>query len=152
MVHTLRVQPRAGIPHGDEHAVRGVSPGADPQFPRPLVDAAHGFDRIEDQVEDHLLQLDAIAFDERQVRRELGLQRDAMLQHFAAGQGDDVEDGLIDVEPSLARGRLLDEGTDPVDDIAGTPAVLDDTAEGLADLLQIGRFSRRASARRPRRW
>jgi hypothetical protein len=107
-VRTLWVQPRTGIAHGDEHAARGTRLSADPQLPRPLVDASHGFDRVEDQVQDHLLQLDAVAVHGRQAPRELGLQRDALPQHFAPGQGDDVEGGLVEVEPILVWGRLLD--------------------------------------------
>src|SRR5256884_2873478 len=63
-VHTLRVQARAGILHSDEHPARGVWPGADAQLARPLADTAHRFDSVEDHVQDHLLQLDAIALNE----------------------------------------------------------------------------------------
>ena len=38
-----------------------VLPGADQQLSRRCLDRAHCFDRVQDQVQDHLLQLNAIA-------------------------------------------------------------------------------------------
>src|SRR5262249_12424211 len=83
VVHTLRGQTRAGILHGDEHPARGVWPGADAQLARSLADAAQRFDGVEDHVQEHLLQLDAIALNARQALREVGLHRNAVLHHFA---------------------------------------------------------------------
>src|SRR5258708_13142801 len=57
------------------------------------------------------------------------------------GQGNHLADRLVDVQASLPRRHLLDEGPDPADDIAGSRAVLDDTAERLANLLEIGPLS-----------
>ena len=114
--------------------------GADQQLSRPLADAAHRFDGVDDQVEDHLLQLDSISLNERQALRELRLHRDAVLHHFASGQGNDLEDRFVDLQAILPWGRLLDEGTDPADDVAGSLAVLDDATERLPDLLQIRRL------------
>src|SRR2546426_3967272 len=51
-VHTLRVQARARILHGDEHPARGVWPGADAQLARSLTDAAHRFDGVLVTVQD----------------------------------------------------------------------------------------------------
>ena len=58
-----RSEPGTGIPHPDQDAVRPGSPGADQQFSRGLAAGAHRFDRIVDQVQEHLLQLDAIPLD-----------------------------------------------------------------------------------------
>jgi hypothetical protein len=82
-----------------------------------------------------------IALHRRQVRRKLGLYRGALSQHFAAGQGQDVANGFVEVEPILAGWRLLGQGADSVDDVTGPPAICDDTAEGLEGLVQIGRIS-----------
>ena len=37
-----------------------------------------------------------------------------MSEHFASGQGDDVEDSVIDVDAIFPRGCFPDEGTDLV--------------------------------------
>jgi hypothetical protein len=56
-------------------------------------------------VMDHLLQLDAIALNQRQALRELGLQRNPITRQLAACQGDDVDDGAVDVELICPRQR-----------------------------------------------
>ena len=63
-----------------------------------------------------------------------------MLEHFASGQRDHFEDGFVEVKPILPRRHLVDEGPDAADDVAGALAVLDDTAEGGANLVEIGRL------------
>src|SRR3981189_3553696 len=113
--------------------------GTDRQLPAALADAAHRFDGVDDQVQQYLLPLYPISFDGRQVSRELRLYLDAVLQHFAAGQGQDIENRLVDLEIGLLRGRLFDEGTDPATDLADSVAVPDDPTERLPDLLEVGR-------------
>ena len=92
---------RTRIPHRDDYDVRPGFTGADQQFSRPVADAAHCFDRIDDQVQDHLLQLDSISSYERQALRELHLHRDGVLHRLDTGQGNDVEDRLIDIQGIL---------------------------------------------------
>jgi hypothetical protein len=58
-----------------------------------------------------------------------------MLKHFALGQGNDVEDGFVKVEPILPWGRLFDEGADAGDDVAGSSCIVDNAAEGLPNLV-----------------
>jgi hypothetical protein len=84
-LETLRAQSGTRISHNDEHAVRLLH-SADHQLAGPLAGVAHRFDGVDDQVDDNLLQLDAIASNERQALRELRLQRDAIAQQFAPCQ------------------------------------------------------------------
>ena len=88
------------------------------------------------------MQLDAISLNERQALRESRLNGDAVLHHFAAGQGHDLKDCFVDLQAFLLWGRLLDEGADPADDVAGSMTVLDDTIESVLGLLHIGRLAR----------
>jgi hypothetical protein len=83
------------------------------------------------------LQLDPICLNERQVLCELRSHRDAVLQHFATGQGYDLKDRFVDLQALLPRGSFLDQGPDPAEDLAGTLAVINDPAEDLPDLVQI---------------
>src|SRR6266446_6207256 len=130
-------QSRPRILHSDEHAVLPVLSRANQQPSRSLADAAHCFNGVDDQVEDHLLQLDPISLNERQALRELRLRRDAVLHHFPTGQDNHIADRVVDVQAILPWRRLLDEVTDPADAVASSICVLGDAAERLPDLLQI---------------
>ena len=63
-----------------------------------------------------------------------------MSEHFASGQGDDVEDSAIDVHEILPRGCFLDEVTNLVDDLAASLGVIDNVIERLPHLLQARRL------------
>ena len=56
----FRINARPGIAHGHQKATCLGSRGADRQLSYPCLDRAHCLDRIEDQVQDDLLQLNAI--------------------------------------------------------------------------------------------
>src|SRR5258708_9200955 len=115
-VQTLRIQSRAGIPQTDEYAVRSISARADQQLPRPLADAAHRLDGVDDQVENHLLQLDPICSDDWQALRELRPHRDAALQNFATRQVYDLKHRLLSLPALLPRPPLLERAPVPADD------------------------------------
>src|ERR1700722_15387669 len=57
----FRINPRPRIAHGDESILLPLL-GADQQLSWPI-DRAHCFDRVQDQVQDHLLQLNTISLD-----------------------------------------------------------------------------------------
>jgi hypothetical protein len=61
-----------------------VFPGGEQQLSRPLNDFTHGLDGVDEQIEDHLLQLDPISQNGRQVTRKMSLYRDATSLRFAA--------------------------------------------------------------------
>src|ERR1700675_4896236 len=56
------------ISYLDQHAIRLGLLGADQQVSVPFVEAAHRVDRIHDQIEYYLLQLDPISLDKRRKR------------------------------------------------------------------------------------
>ena len=60
------INPRPGIAHCYEDATRLVLLGADRQLSQPLLDRAHCFDGVQDQVQNDLLQLNTIRLDIRQ--------------------------------------------------------------------------------------
>jgi hypothetical protein len=64
-------QARTRISYPEVNAVWLRLPGADKQLSCSFVGAAHGLNGIPDQVENHLLKLHSIAFDERQALREM---------------------------------------------------------------------------------
>src|SRR5262249_22957254 len=113
----------------DEHSACPGFAAADLQFLRPLVQSPHRFHGVDDQVEDHLFELDPISINERQRVRELRLYQDAVLPRLATGEHDHLADSLVDVHAILARRCLLDEGTDAVDDVTSLIAARDDAIE-----------------------
>jgi len=114
---------------------------ADQQLPRPLGNAAHRFNGIEDLIENYLLQLDSISSNEGQALRELRLHRNTVLHQLATGKGNDFQDNFVDLDVIFPWRLLLTEGTDLADDVAGALAVPDDTAERLSCLLRIRRLA-----------
>ena len=94
------------------------------------------------------MQFDPISFDQRQALRELSLHRDAVLRRFATGELNHLADHFVDRQRILPGRRLLDEGTDPADDLSGSIAVPDDASERLPRLLQIWRSTIQPAQRR----
>ncbi len=56
---------------------------------------------------------------------------------MTARQGDHLEDGVVHIDPVLARRRLLGQGANPGDDFAGSVTVGDDELGALPRLLQV---------------
>ena len=69
LVHALAVDAHAGIPHAHAHTIAVLPFGSDQQLPRPIVDANHRVRGVAEQVENDLLELDAIASDRSGGRR-----------------------------------------------------------------------------------
>ena len=67
LVHSLRIEPDSYILHSQTHSIPFVSFGPDHQLSRTILDAPHRVRGVQEQVEDDLLKLDAIARDRREV-------------------------------------------------------------------------------------
>ena len=105
--------------------------GADRQFSWPLLNRSHCFDRIHNQVEDDLLQLNTIPLNGKRPLREVGLDRDSILGDCASRQYNHFIDRLIEIKTILLRRRFLDVVADPVDDGSGSIGIAHDTARAL---------------------
>src|SRR5262249_37204031 len=80
---------------------------ADPQPARSRADATQRFDGIHHQIDQHLLQLDAVAQEPRHLCSEVRLDPDPVALHFTARQREDVPDQAVEVEPVLEGGVRL---------------------------------------------
>jgi hypothetical protein len=136
----FRINARPGIAHRDEDAICPALLGVDQQLSRPLVDRAQCFDRIQNQVQDNLLHLNAIPLNGKQPLREAGLNRDSILGDFASRQNNNFIDRLIEIKTILSRGCFLEVITDPTDDVSGSIGVAHDTAERFPDLAEVWRL------------
>src|ERR1700754_4070033 len=132
---------RSRIEHSDKRTTRVVLARADCYLPRPLIDCARRFNGVDDQVQHHLLELDTIAFNERQVVGKLHPHRHAVLLGLTARQRDDLTNRLIDLQPLLAWWNILDEATNSRRDLAAPHRAFNNSVELLAGFLQIRRFS-----------
>ena len=89
-----RIDPRPGIANGHEDPCLVLfSPNR--QFSCPDLNRAHCFNRVQDQVQDHLLQLNAITLNGKQSVRKPGLDRDATPGDYALPQYDHLIDCRI---------------------------------------------------------
>src|SRR5260370_4765487 len=148
MLSGPRRKSRTRISHCDEHATGLRFFRADQQVPRTVAGFAHRLDRVDDQVQDYLLQLHPISCNERQVLRGLHVHRDTVLHGFAAGELNHLADCSADLQAILPRRRLHYEVANPVDDLARPLAIVDDTSERLPRLFQIRRLTIQPAPRR----
>ena len=125
MLEVRRIEPRAGISHGDKYAIRFGWGDRDEQVSSPIRTCRHGLDGIYNQVKQYLLQLHTIALDQGQILRQVRLHCNLLVQCFAIGQPDHLADRLANVEALVAGRRFLDERTDAADDIGGTIGISD---------------------------
>ena len=75
----LRIDARPRVAHRDEDAICPALLGADQQLTRPLVDRAHCFGRVQDQVQEDLLQLNTIPLNGSQPLRQAGLDGNSIV-------------------------------------------------------------------------
>ena len=102
---------------------------------------AHGFDCVQDQVQDDLLQLNTIALEREAIpplRRVL--TETPFLVIALPAQYNHLVDRLVKIKTPFSRRRFLDVITDPVDDISGSIGIAHDTAERFPDFAQIRRL------------
>ena len=114
----------------------------DNQFPWPLTYSAHRFDRIHDQVQHYLLQLNPIA--ETGKRSSANCVRivtsvsSSLCRRPAQGLPE-----LVSFRSSLSLGGAapLCQSPNTGDHVTGSLAVAHDVADSFTDFLQVGRIS-----------
>ena len=115
--------------------------GPDYQFARPVRDRLHRFHAVHDEIEDHLLQLDAVAEHLAQGRGEFHPQRHSVAGQLVMQQRNDLVDDFIDIERRPLIDGLVDQPADALDHLARPVAVLDDGLHRAARLVQVGRVA-----------
>ena len=99
---------------------------------------AHRVAGVEQQVDEHLLQLDAVGRDARRRSRQLGTQGDALALELAVQQGQRFGHDLVQVDALERPLGRADHDTQAADDLAGALVLADDVAQDLAELLVAG--------------
>jgi hypothetical protein len=95
--------------------------------------------RVQNQVQDDLLQLNTIPRDRKQPLGEAGLERDSVLDNFASRQSDYFADRGIEIETIVPRTCLPDVVAGPADDVSGSIGIAHDAAECFPDFSQVWR-------------
>jgi hypothetical protein len=112
--------------------------GAEKQLSR-RIDGAHCLDRVQNQIQDDLLQLNTIPLNGKQLVRRLQPEGNTMPGDCAPRQFNHLGDRLIKIQAILTRRRLLYVSPDTVDDVAGSIGIAHDTPERFPDFAQIWR-------------
>ena len=98
--HFGLTEPDPGVLDRDDRprAIVTVLDGRADDDPTPLPrNLSGGFDRIHQQVQENLLELDPITLDPRQVRRRGRLEDDSVLLHFGTNEREHVADDTGEV-------------------------------------------------------
>jgi hypothetical protein len=98
LVHILAVETRASVPHGHAHTIAALPFGSDQQLPRAIVDADHRVRGVAEQVQNDLLELDAIASDRWEVIGELRLNDHPVSLKLTQRQRNDLLRGLVQIQ------------------------------------------------------
>jgi hypothetical protein len=139
-VHAPRVEAHPRILHGQPRAIAFASLGPDHQLPRTVLDGAHRLRGVQEQVQDDLLELHAVARDGRKFLREFRPQDHPAPLEFAAGQRDHLPRGLVQVHRLRRRGLLREERAQPGDHVGRAVAVADRAPRGLARAVDVRRI------------
>src|SRR5689334_8769660 len=101
MMHPLWIDSRSVITHCDSNTVVIETSGRDQQCSLSIFNAEHRLDRIDDQIQHNLLQLNAVTRYFWEIVCQYDTQVDAVLNHLSLSQGYDFIDELVYLEERL---------------------------------------------------
>src|SRR4029077_3002920 len=114
--------------------------GADHELSYACLDRAHCLDRIQNQVHDHLLQLNAIAVDANQPFCKAGLQGHSIFRDFTMHQQKYLADRLIEINFVPSWRRFLEVVKHSVNDLPSSISVTNHTGERFPRSAQVWRW------------
>jgi hypothetical protein len=96
-ISICRVKTNAGIRHVDHDVALIVELRPNRQLAGAIHDGAHRVDAIHDEVENDLLQLNAVGHDHRKVWMQLRQDRDAVSMQLITGKRKHFRDRAVDI-------------------------------------------------------
>ena len=114
--------------------------GADQQLAWSIIRSTHCLHGIDGQVQHHLLKLQTVPLDMRQLRCQLYTKGHSVFRRLAAGQYGYLLDGLIDIHRLLLHRPFLCKVHQAGDDIAASARTLNGPLETKLRLSEIGRL------------
>jgi hypothetical protein len=136
------IDPAPAVGDGDLNGLVVAKRGRDRQCAIARLGVHHRLAGIGDQVQENLLQLNAVAPHCGQVRCESAGRRHAAHDKVAVRKFERVLDHAVQVERTKLRFALLQQISHPVDHVAGPLVGIHDIAEGAAQLCKVRRVAR----------
>ena len=134
----LRADSCSGVRHRYDDAPAVVDLGPHAQDPRPIL-GRHRIDRVRDQVQKHLLQLNLIASHLRYPCIRLGLDQYSVPLQIVARQSERFADKFVDVERNSVPGVLLEDCPNASDHGCRAMAISDDLLESRLCFTKVRR-------------
>jgi len=135
----LRVDADAGIAHGHPDTIAVLVFGSDQQPPRPILNGSHRIRGVADQVQDDLLELNAIPGDRWEALGKLQLQQYAISLKLAQQERGHLSRSPVQVY-RLGREFLLGEhGPYPRDHLGRAVAIPNGPPCGLTRAVEVRR-------------
>src|ERR1700722_19566510 len=117
--HVLRTDTDPAVLNENADSIFFLSPGPDHQPTRPSSDSRHGFNSIQHQIEDDLLQLNSIAKHDGQVGDKFDLNEYIVPRSLTLGKSDRFFDDFIQLDLRPLRSRLVDQRSNSADNFRG---------------------------------
>src|SRR5216683_2957040 len=108
-IHIFGIKSDAGVFHRHGDRVQIVLGRSDSHLPRFLGGFVHGRGGVGHEVQDHLLELNLIALDERQSVRQLKAYPDFLLGQLALHQGSHFANPLVEIHRNSQHRGILQE-------------------------------------------
>ncbi len=109
-------------------------------------------ERVEQQVEDDLLQLDTVAEDTWKIGGEIDIDRYAAGRDIALQDLDHVVDAVVQVDAGVFGGVFTQQRAQAAHDFGRALIVGDDVGECRSQLEEVGHRQRRGAAAPPAHW
>src|SRR6516164_6329196 len=110
---------------------------SDDELSRTVLYCAHGFDAVQDQVQNHLLQLNTVARYGRETSGQLHSQYNLISLHLAPREDDNLSNSLVDIQPFLCGASFREESSNPPGHVAGSIPITDDAANRFAGFGEV---------------
>ena len=133
----LRIDARAGVGDRNQHAAIVANIGTYGENAR-AIHGRHRVDRIRDQIEEHLLQLNSISHHPQQPRTSLNFDRYPVTFQIVLEQCDGFFNEVVDIEWSSDAGILPEVRPDALDHRSRAMPISGDVPELRFCLVEIG--------------
>src|SRR5262249_50966621 len=108
------------------------------QLARPVFALRNCFQSVDDQIQNHLLQLNSISTHVRKILLELLLQENTISACFVLCECKHLDNHFVEIDQIASRWRLFHEGANSRDDCARTVTVFNDAFDGLPCFSEVG--------------
>src|SRR4029077_16716284 len=113
-----------------------IACGAKDQVASSVTNRVHGLGSIGHEIQDHLLNLDAVGGDCRQLRSQVERDANIAAAHLSTHENRHLVDELIYFYRGALAGNVLNQIANPGDDGAGSLRILSNIRQRLQQLLE----------------